>query len=261
MQFSDFVRNIRFRYLQPGRKRPIGLRKLNSILRSFGYPIDVINTRLPDRDAETKKLFRKIQSVPRMSTFAVGAIVNRAVREMRPGSVFVNVGVWHGFSFFCGMVGNENRRCLGIDNFSHRHSPRETFLKRFREHASDRHEFFEMEYREYFRKVHDSPIGCYLFDGPHREEDQWDALEFAEPFFADNCIVVIDDSNWPQVKETTLRFFESSRNKYEILLDAHTSGSGHPTFWNGVLVVRFVRRKLSESSVEKSLDVVECDIS
>lgn len=238
MDFADFVCRIGFRYLKPNTARPRGFRRLTRWLGRFGWQFEIANTTLPEGSDEARRLLKPLCRLPRMSTFAIGAIINRAVAELDASQSFVNVGVWHGFTFFSGLAGNAAKRCIGVDDFSHRGSPREKFLSRLERWGSDSHTFHEVGFREYFQNVHTGSIGAYVFDGPHTREDHRDALELAEPYFADGCIVVMDDTNWSQVREATEEFIEQSPRTYETLLDVRTPGTGHPTFWNGVMVLR-----------------------
>jgi hypothetical protein len=176
--------------------------------------------------------------MPRMSTMAIAAVFNKAVTAMPAGQAFVNVGVWNGFTLLAGMAGNPEADCVGIDDFSQFGAPREEFLHRFEGARSARHSFFEMDYRDYFARVHDRPIGVYLYDGEHSYDNQLRGLEAAEPFFADGCLLVVDDTNWEAPRQATLDFIARQDNLYEILADIRTGEIRHPTFWNGVLVVR-----------------------
>ena len=49
------------------------------------------------------------RQVPHMSTLAIAAILNHAVRQMPVEHVYLNIGIWKGFSFAAGLVGNENK--------------------------------------------------------------------------------------------------------------------------------------------------------
>ncbi|GAB4141334.1 MAG: hypothetical protein Tsb009_11110 [Planctomycetaceae bacterium] len=238
MNYTDYIQGIQFRFLPPNKKRPKGVRLLSRLLAKIGWHFEVANTVLPDDQQEMRERLKHVCKLPRMSTFAVGAIINRAVSEMSPGHQFVNVGVWHGFTFFSGLAGNSEKPCIGVDNFSHRDSPRDQFLSRMTRWRSTAHRFHEMDFRDYFQHAHSGPIGVYVFDGPHTRQDHLDALEFAEPFFADNCIVIIDDSNWDQVRSATDQFLARSSHHYEKLFDVRTPASGHPTFWNGLMIFR-----------------------
>jgi hypothetical protein len=76
-----------------------------------------------------------------MSTFAIGAMINEGVARMPDGCCFLNIGVWHGFTFLAGLVNNPHKRCIGVDNFSEYDAPREQLLKRFNQYKSSQHFF------------------------------------------------------------------------------------------------------------------------
>jgi hypothetical protein len=200
-----------------------------------GAPSDGLNTRLDGEHGLYREL-RPLFDIPRMSTFAMGAMLNRGVRRLRAGEAYVNVGVWNGFTFLSGLRGNPERLCIGIDNFSQFQNPREAFLGRFEENRGPAHHFFDMDYEEYFASRHDAPIGLYFYDGDHAYEHQLRGLQIAEPFFTDDCVVLVDDTNWPEPRRATLDFIAQSEREYELLLDVRTAEGLHPTFWNGVMV-------------------------
>jgi hypothetical protein len=232
--YSDYLSGISFRFFRPTR----GLRgygKLTSFLSLLGARPEVFITSLP---APAPPELRALCDIPKMSTYALGALINRGVRLMPAGSSFVNVGVWHGFTFLAGMVGNPTRVCVGVDNFSQFGGPRDEFLARFEKYRSPNHRFCDMDYEEYFRGAHRGPIGFYVYDGEHSYENQLKGLRLAEPFFAPGCHVLVDDTNLARVRRATLDFIEGSSKNYEIIFDRPTSGNGHPTFWNGVMVLR-----------------------
>jgi hypothetical protein len=236
MDYAEFVRGTTFRHLQPETPRPTGYRGLSMLLRSVGIQLDAANTRLPSHDREIRQRLKQVARIPRMSTFAIGAMINQAVAQLPRGQCFLNIGVWHGYTFFSGLAGNEHQQCIAVDNFSLKNSPREAFLDRFQRYASPHHTFHEMDFREYLKQVHQTPIGFYLFDGPHQYEDQYEGLQLAEPYFADNCIVMVDDCNWQHVHAANSDFMKKSVNSYKLLIDKKTPKSGHPTYWNGLMI-------------------------
>jgi len=237
--YAAFVSGIGFEFIQPETPlEPASYELLKVALGAYGACVDAVNTRLGPDEALIKERLRDLLPIPRMSTLAVAAILNRAVGEMDPAHAFVNVGVWQGFTLLAGMAGNPDKICIGVDDFSQFGGPRAEFYERFRQRRSPRHRFFDMDYREYFACMHEEPIGVYLYDGDHGYEDQRLGLELAEPFFADGCIVVVDDTNCEEPRQATLDFVARSRAAWEILLDRRTSANGHPTFWNGLMVLR-----------------------
>ena len=155
---------------------------------------------------------------------------------------FLNVGVWNGFTFLSGMIENPQKDCIGIDNFSQQFgnfgNPKEQFLQRFKEYKGENHHFYEMDYVDYFKNIHNKSIGFYIYDGEHSFENQLTGLKIAEPFFSENCIILIDDMNLKDAREATLEFISSSTNKYELLLDKTTYDHRHPSFWNGIMIFR-----------------------
>ncbi len=251
MDFADYIQKISFRLLQPATPRPSGFRALNLLARNAGIHLEMWMTRLPEKQEEMQVRLADACKVPRMSTFAIGAIINRAVAQMSVGHAYLNVGVWHGFSLLAGMAQNQNKICIGVDDFSRKESLRNSFLKRFERARGPNHVFHEADFREYLSERHKEPLGVYLFDGASTYEDQFAGLTLAEPYFAKGCLVLVDDTNWPQVREANLEFIKKSPFEYRMLLDVQTPRTGHPTFWNGVMLFERGRRKAAVSALPR----------
>lgn len=243
MTYADFVKNISFRFIKPATKQPIGVGTLKRTLPKVGLSLDVFNTVLPERDAEMKVRLKTVCKIPRMSTFAVGAMINRGVAEMKADETFVNVGVWNGFTFLSGVAHNPDKKCIGVDNFSQFGGPREAFMQRFNALKSTNHHFFDMDYLAYFNRVHTSKIGFYIYDGGHKYEDQLKGLQVAEPYFSDTCIILVDDTNWNEPCQATYDFIKNSAYQYTILLDVKTYRNGHITYHNGVILFQRAGKK------------------
>jgi hypothetical protein len=204
-------------------------------------PLEVANTRLPEGSTELYRRVGPLLDLPRMSTYAMGALINTAVAGMPAGSAFVNVGVWHGFTLLAGMAGNQRRACIGIDDFSQFGGPRRQFGEAFSRARSPAHEFHDMDFRSYFAGRHgERTIGFYVYDGGHGYEDQLDGLLRAEPYFGRGTLVLVDDTNWANARRATLDFARARPGTYEILADRGTAANRHPTFWNGFMLIRRV---------------------
>jgi hypothetical protein len=244
MGTQNFTSAINFRLLGPADRRdPAGRFRLSRgsgepavLLELIGAPFDAINTDVGS--AEVQSALRPLLDVPRMSTMAIGAVLNRAVASMPAGQAFVNAGTWHGYTLLAAMAGNPDAICVGIDDFSEFGGPREESTARFEAARSNRHSFYDMDYRDYLADVHEGPIGVYLYDGADSYEAEFDALVAAEPFFADGCLVMADDTNRRPRRQAMLDFAEQSRDDYSLVLDVRTGANRHPTFWNGTLVLR-----------------------
>ncbi len=245
MDYERFLRGIRFKDIDPMMKEiSIGF-KLDKqyALRRARYQLDTIDasfTVLPEGQEEYRKLLEPILQIPRYSTYANAAIIARTVREMAPDASYVNVGTWHGFSLLAGMLAGPDRKVVGVDNFSEFGGPRKQAMARFQRFKGEQHSFFDMDYREYFSKAHKGEIGFYFYDGEHSYDNQLKGLMVAEPFFAKDCIVMVDDTNWDAPRRATLDFMSESRHSYRIVMDRSTAWDGHPTFWNGLLLLKRV---------------------
>lgn len=239
-EYAAFVHGFGFRFLQPDEPVAGWWARVAVWCKRFGVSFDWWNTRFPPGARGVQAAIKPLCRVPRMSTPAVAALINRGVAGMAPGETFVNVGVWNGFTFLCGIAGNPGQACVGVDNFSQFGGPKDAFLARFQQHKSANHHFFDMDYKDYFTTVHRDPIGFYLYDGDHPYHDQLEGLRRAEPYFGPNCLILVDDTNDPQPRSATLDFMEASRNKYQVLLDAKTCQNQHPTWWNGVMLLQRV---------------------
>lgn len=243
MSYIDYVSHITFRLIKPHTPIiPLGFErfalgmKLGLLFRAI-FRFETFNTRLPRHNQAMKHRLRPIINIPKMSTFAIGALVNRGVRQMSTHEVFVNVGVWHGFTLLAGMADNDNRVCIGVDNFSQYGGPKESFDERFEEHRSSNHHFYEMDYADYFSEVHRESIGFYIYDGVHNYEEQLRGLRTAEPYFSERCIVLIDDINYPDVRQAVADFLATSPHTYRAFSET-TFCNSHPTFWNGIMILQ-----------------------
>lgn len=233
MQIKEYVNNIGFKVIAPN--------DTGIILNTINSPsiVDANITILPEYDAELKELFKPLFRIPRMSTFALGAIINKCVKDLNHDQCFVNVGVWHGFTLLSGMLGNLDKTCIGIDNFSEFDGPKNAFMDRFNTHRSQKnHGFYEMDYEEYFKDIHIGSIGFYIYDGNHSRENQHKGLAIAERFFSEECIIFIDDANNQEVIDGTNDFLKQSKYKYEQILACKTAHNMHPTLWNGVIIFK-----------------------
>jgi len=246
MEVADFVQNISFRLLQPNVPRPSGFRALNKVARKAGIHLEMWMTRLPEDQEEMQRRLSRVCKLPRTSTFAIGAIINQAVSRMPDNQAYLNIGVGHGFALFAGMAGNSHKKCIGVDDLARDESPRTDFLRRFLRVRNENHRFWEGDFRDYLADEHDGMLGLYVFDGTRSYDEQREGLELAEPFFGNGCLVLIDDTNWPEIRDANLDFIKHSRYEYRMVLDVQTPRAGHPTFWNGLMV--FERGKLKSSA-------------
>ncbi len=205
------------------------------------WEIEQWNITFPSDDGKIKRCLNPLGNVRKMASFAIGAIINRAVALMPDNQIYVNVGFWNGFSLFSGMIGNPTKNCLGIDNFSEPNSdPRQTqeeFLRNWNIFKPPNSGFYKGDFKIYSKEVHKGPIGVYFYDGDHSFLSQYRGLDIAKQFLAPGCLILIDDCNWPGPREATELFVEHNP-EFKKIFDVKTAFNGHPTFWNGLIILR-----------------------
>lgn len=234
---KDFLTELSFRYIKPNMYLPQLYFILKEKLeRLFPFSFETLNIRGSREQRQIKKKLNSLAKIPHCSTMGIGIIINKAVSLMPNDQTFVNVGVWHGFTFLAGLIGNPGKICIGIDNFSEFGGPKTEFLQRFNLNKGKNHYFYEMDYQEYFKKKHQLPIGVYIYDGNHSYENQLQGLQVAEPFFAKGCIIIVDDINLSAARKATIEFITAKKDQYKLLLYQPTPNVSHPTFWDGILI-------------------------
>lgn len=240
INIGEFSEGISFQLIKPDFSFHFIDPNLKRLPNMIKWSFQKLNTVFPVDDKSIKNNLQSISQVPKMSTLAIGGIINRCVKFLPKNQSFVNIGVWNGFSFFAGLLGNEDKTCIGVDNFSEFGSPREQFLNRFNSLKGPNHSFYDIDYEQYFLNEHKGEVGLYFYDGEHSYKNQLLGLQIIEPYLAKNAIILVDDTNLDDARNATLEFIRSSELKYKIIFERRTAYNRHPTFWNGVMIIERV---------------------
>lgn len=203
----------------------------------FVEGIDLEHKTFPERNDEIWEALHKLNGVQRMSTWVIGGIINWAVSQMQYDGAYLDIGVWHGYTLLAGMLGNDDKRCIGVDNFSQFDKPREEFMERFNAYALPKSEFCDMDWEQYMRKAHKGPLGVYLFDGPHDYDSQNLGLQLALPYMATGCLVMVDDTDWEEPRRATENFLDRHKNIFRLVVDKRGEEASDPHWWNGLMVL------------------------
>jgi hypothetical protein len=111
-------------------------------------------------------------------------------------------------------------------------------MQRFLALRQPSHQVFVGDYRDFFELHCRGPIGLYYYDADHSYQSQLEGLLLAEPHLAPGAYILIDDINWPERRKATSDFLARSNGRYRVVLDQRTAANEHPTFWNGLIVLR-----------------------
>jgi predicted O-methyltransferase YrrM len=112
-----------------------------------------------------------------------------------------SIGVFHGASLIAAMLGNEDKRCIGVHSFGFRGA---TFEKVHENLARFGLAAPEILVGDAFELVPGGAlggvtIGVWYYDAAHSYEAQLDGLRIAEPLLASGALIVVDDTDWDEV--------------------------------------------------------------
>ncbi len=184
------------------------------------------------------KITQEILEIGGMSGRKYRYFINNLIESME-NPAYLEIGVWAG-STLCSAIFGNRVTATAIDNWSQFKGPSDRFfanLARFKG-PSAKVSFLERD----FRQVDYGSLGIhdvFLFDGPHEEIDQHDGLTLAQPALAQEFVLIVDDWNWPQVRQGTFRAIKELGLRMDFIAEIRTTldGSGATGDWhNGYLI-------------------------
>ena len=194
------------------------------------------------KDSRFADLLKKING---MTTQNVLALLNLSVRYLEEDEVYLEVGTYQG-AMICGAMLDApnlplNPKGIAIDNFSEfdHGNNQERFLANIKAEGLGRTAYLiNHDFRHYFNSnmlEYPAKIGVYVYDGAHDYESQYEGLDLAIPHFADNALIIVDDTNELDCKIANQDFM-AKHPECQKVLDFPTLGNGHHTWWNGIQV-------------------------
>lgn len=226
-QVRDFLQQLRFQIAPEQATQAF-----------VGHVAEAENMLWPQKYLWLRERLAQLHFLPAFSAVPIVALLHLAVGAMPSDRVYLNIGVWQGYSFFAAFLEQADKLGIGVDNFSEFGTPQARFYRDFKRFAhAPQQRFYEMDYQDYFARVHREQIGVYFFDGPHTYLDQLQALELADPHLAAGALILIDDFNQAEVRQASQDFLRD-HSDYAVLAALPTAHNGHPTFWNGLLILQ-----------------------
>ena len=166
------------------------------------------------------------------------ALLNLAAGCLGPGEAYVEIGVFHGASLIAAMLGNEDKRFVGIDSFAFRDASLEKVEANLAGHGLD---VPEILVGDAFQLVPagalgDTAIGVWYYDAAHSYEAQVDGLRIAEPLLAPGALVIVDDTDWEDVDRAMDAYLaEQPRARRILTIDGKSRRA--PQWWEGMQVL------------------------
>lgn len=193
-----------------------------------------------------KVFFRPFKDkIPGLSNLNVATLLNTAASLLPENEVYYEVGCFTGLTLFSAFEGNETKRFYACDSLPP--LPDYDLHKLFWEHkakydSEDRIIFYEKSCWDVpnLENPFDRPIGVYFFDGPHDYQDHIDAFLKYEKFLADEALIIIDDTNYPQVSQAIIDVL-NMRTNLNLLSFLPSNGMGEESWWNGIGLFKYKR--------------------
>jgi protein O-GlcNAc transferase len=195
-------------------------------------------------DAETprdERFAAVLEEVPGLARANNLALLNLAARCVAPDETYAEVGSFRGSSLIGALLDNDAVECLAIDDFSHSGASREELERNLARFGFDgRVTIHEGDAFELLPGgvLGGRRVGVYYYDAAHTYEQQLDGLVLAEPYLADDALLIVDDTDWDFV-DAAVRDYRAQRPNVTSLLRLEGKDKGRPWWWEGVEVMEW----------------------
>jgi hypothetical protein len=156
---------------------------------------------------------------------------------------YLEIGTWKGSSV-CSAMCNNKAKVICIDNWSEFGGPKDEFLVNFEKFKGENDATF-IENDCYKIDISILPkFNIYMYDGNHTNDSHNNALLHYYDCLDDIFIFIVDDWNWEDVRNGTMKSIKKMNLKVlyekEIRLTWNNSHTDQPeardTWWNGIYV-------------------------
>ncbi|MBI5162511.1 MAG: class I SAM-dependent methyltransferase [Magnetospirillum sp.] len=177
---------------------------------------------------------------------------------------YLEVGVFQGLSLLSVAIEHPDFACFGVDNFSILDPKGENLgivQERTARLKATNATLINMDFEAALERIDTltggRKVAVYFIDGAHDYRSQLMGLLLIKPHLAEQAVIVVDDANYPDVRQST-RDFLVSHPEFKMVFEAYSAG--HPAnlddatrtaceagFLNGVnVLVKDVGRVLPE---------------
>jgi predicted O-methyltransferase YrrM len=187
------------------------------------------------RDRRFAPIAEGVQNLARENNLA---LLNLAAQCVDPGEAYVEVGVFHGASLIAAMLGNEDKRFVGIDSFAFRDTALEKVERNLARFGLEVPELIVGDAFELVPAgaLGDTAIGVWYYDAAHSYEAQVAGLRIAEPWLARGALLIVDDTDWEDV-DRAMDDYVASQTRARRILTIDGSSRGAPQWWEGMQVL------------------------
>jgi predicted O-methyltransferase YrrM len=187
-----------------------------------------------------RRLQPVLEEVENLASENVLALLNLAVSCLAPEETYVEVGVLHGASLIAATIGNEEKRIVGIDNFTLGKGSAARVEENFTRFGLPKPELLEGDVFELVPNgaLDGRKVGVWYYDASHAYEAQIEGLRIAEPYLVPGALIIVDDTDWEQV-ERAMDDYLAEQPRTGRILELDGKDRGSPQWWEGMQVLRW----------------------
>jgi predicted O-methyltransferase YrrM len=176
--------------------------------------------------------------VENLATENTLALLNLAARCLEGDEAYVEVGVFHGASLIAAMLGNEDKRFIGVDSFVFRGASLEKVQENLTRFGLTPPQVLVGDAFELVPAgaLGDVRIGVWYYDAAHAYEAQVRGLRIAEPLLARGALLVVDDTDWDHVARA-MDDYLAEQPRARRVLTINGKSRGAPQWWEGMQVL------------------------
>ena len=181
-----------------------------------------------------------LKQVENLASENVLALLNLAASCVGPDEAYVEVGVLHGASLIAATLGNEEKRIVGVDDFSLRDGSAARVAENFERFGLPEPEILEGDVFELVPggALGDTRVGVWYYDASHAYEAQLEGLRIAERLLVPDALAIVDDTDWDDVARALGDYLAEQPHAERVLL-LEGKGRGAPQWWEGMQVFRW----------------------
>ena len=170
-------------------------------------------------------------------------VLNLAISNMESGEYYLEIGTHQGKTLIGGMVGNEDKAAVAVDNFSQFDDGAKDKLyaniEKFGLGTQIR--FFEIDSDVFFETVMpmEGSVGVYFYDGNHDTEAGLKGLCDVVPYLSSEAVIILDDFSGGGVWRSVYQFMGRYPKETALLFTMRTNNFPfpHEMWWNGIIVI------------------------
>lgn len=168
-----------------------------------------------------------LEKLSGMSGLKFRLLTSEIAAQMPEGNAYLELGIYQGLTPLTVARRNPGVRVVGVDDFSQFDADGAN-LKKIESavEAFDigNFEFFDADFERFLKTDPmglKGRVGIYFFDASHDYRSQMLALMYAPDWLASDGIIVVDDCNYPHVRQATVDFLDT-HPEYKLLCEFYT---------------------------------------